>query len=204
MTDGPRDLVIPAGHARRWRMRAGERATISQTEGHQVGDFIAFNAADLTEFPEPEPHPSLPRRVADRQGGLSLPLQPRPRGGAGGTRAPAGAEPTRGAEPRGGRNALCAAYVLAGRAVPAALHRSHPLRKGGPSRQESTKSPPRTCNPVALRAFGAWFVARASDGSRSSRAPDIRGDHHDSLETVSSVATMGEARIHRSHFAPFM
>jgi uncharacterized protein YcgI (DUF1989 family) len=50
MPDTPRELTIPAGHARLWRMRAGERVTISQTEGHQVGDFIAFNAADLTEF----------------------------------------------------------------------------------------------------------------------------------------------------------
>jgi agmatinase len=46
----PRELVIPAGHARMWRMRAGERVTITQTAGHQVGDFIAFNADDLTEF----------------------------------------------------------------------------------------------------------------------------------------------------------
>jgi uncharacterized protein len=45
-----RELAIPAGHARSWRMRAGERVTIAQTVGHQVGDFIAFNAADLTEF----------------------------------------------------------------------------------------------------------------------------------------------------------
>jgi uncharacterized protein YcgI (DUF1989 family) len=33
-----------------WRMRKGERVTIAQTEGQQVGDFVAFNAADLTEF----------------------------------------------------------------------------------------------------------------------------------------------------------
>jgi uncharacterized protein YcgI (DUF1989 family) len=45
-----RELVIPAGHARLWQMRAGDRVTIAQTEGHQVGDLIAFNAADLTEF----------------------------------------------------------------------------------------------------------------------------------------------------------
>src|SRR5215510_13696198 len=45
-----REPIIPAGHARSWRMRAGERVTIAQTVGHQVGDFIAFNAADLTEF----------------------------------------------------------------------------------------------------------------------------------------------------------
>lgn len=50
MTNDPRELVIPAGHARMWRMRAGDRVTIAQTEGHQVGDFIAFNAGDLTEF----------------------------------------------------------------------------------------------------------------------------------------------------------
>ena len=43
-------LVIPAGRARMWRMRAGQRVTITQTQGNQVGDFIAFNAADLTEF----------------------------------------------------------------------------------------------------------------------------------------------------------
>ena len=44
------EFVIPAGHARAWRMAAGEQVTIAQTEGHQVGDFIAFDAADLTEF----------------------------------------------------------------------------------------------------------------------------------------------------------
>src|SRR5262249_10942936 len=52
MTDDM-DRAIPAGHARLWRMRAGERVTIAQTEGHQVGDFIAFNAAELTEFLSP-------------------------------------------------------------------------------------------------------------------------------------------------------
>ena len=50
MTEQPREFTVPAAHGRMWRMRAGERATITQTEGHQVGDFIAFNAADLTEF----------------------------------------------------------------------------------------------------------------------------------------------------------
>ena len=44
------EFVVPAGHARAWRMVAGEQVTIAQTEGHQVGDFIAFDAADLTEF----------------------------------------------------------------------------------------------------------------------------------------------------------
>src|SRR5436190_1627418 len=46
----PKELVVPAGHGRMWRMRKGEQVTIAQTEGQQVGDFIAFNAADMTEF----------------------------------------------------------------------------------------------------------------------------------------------------------
>jgi uncharacterized protein YcgI (DUF1989 family) len=50
MTERPREFIIPAAHGRMWRMRAGERVTIQQTAGTQVGDFIAFNAADLTEF----------------------------------------------------------------------------------------------------------------------------------------------------------
>jgi uncharacterized protein YcgI (DUF1989 family) len=53
VSDAPRDFVIPAGHARMWRMRAGERVTIAQTEGHQVGDLVAFNGADVTEFLSP-------------------------------------------------------------------------------------------------------------------------------------------------------
>ena len=50
MSQDSREFVIPAGRARMWRMRRGERATILQTEGQQVGDFVAFNAADITEF----------------------------------------------------------------------------------------------------------------------------------------------------------
>jgi uncharacterized protein YcgI (DUF1989 family) len=46
----PREFVIPAGHARMWRMREGDQVTIAQTVGQQVGDFVAFNAADMTEF----------------------------------------------------------------------------------------------------------------------------------------------------------
>jgi uncharacterized protein YcgI (DUF1989 family) len=53
MTPDTGQLVIPAGHARMWRMHAGQRVTITQTQGNQVGDLIAFNAADLTEFLSP-------------------------------------------------------------------------------------------------------------------------------------------------------
>ena len=50
MVEQAREFVIPASHARAWRMRAGQRVTVGQSEGHQVGDLIAFNAHDLTEF----------------------------------------------------------------------------------------------------------------------------------------------------------
>ena len=53
MSTDAREIVIPAAQARMWRMRAGQRVTITQTQGSQVGDFIAFNAADLTEFLSP-------------------------------------------------------------------------------------------------------------------------------------------------------
>jgi len=53
VTASSREFVIPAGHARMWRMRAGERVTILQMEGYQVGDLIAFNATDPTEFLSP-------------------------------------------------------------------------------------------------------------------------------------------------------
>ena len=48
-----RAFMIPAGHARLWPMQAGQRVTIVQTLGQQVGDLIALNGADLTEFLSP-------------------------------------------------------------------------------------------------------------------------------------------------------
>src|SRR5262249_9320469 len=53
MSTETRELIIPAGHARLWRMRAGERVTIVQTEGHQVGVFISSTAAAPTESLSP-------------------------------------------------------------------------------------------------------------------------------------------------------
>jgi uncharacterized protein len=50
MSSDPREFVIPAGHGRMWKMPRGAHVTIAQTEGQQVGDFVAFNAADMTEF----------------------------------------------------------------------------------------------------------------------------------------------------------
>jgi agmatinase len=68
VTAPPREFVIPAGHARMWHMRRGERVTITQTEGHQVGDFIAFSAADLTEFLSTSHTRRCLNRIAVRQG----------------------------------------------------------------------------------------------------------------------------------------
>src|SRR5260370_41821859 len=68
MSADSREIVIPAGHARAWRMRAGERVTITQTEGHQVGDYIAFSAADLTEFLSTSHTRRCLNRIAVRNG----------------------------------------------------------------------------------------------------------------------------------------
>ena len=48
--EGERTLRIPAGHGRAFRVTAGDRFAVVTPEGKQVGDFIAFNAADLTEW----------------------------------------------------------------------------------------------------------------------------------------------------------
>jgi uncharacterized protein YcgI (DUF1989 family) len=68
MSGAAREFVVPAGHARMWRLRAGERATIAQTEGHQVGDLIAFSAADPTEFLSPSHTRRCLNSIRVRQG----------------------------------------------------------------------------------------------------------------------------------------
>jgi len=74
----PREFVIPAGHARLWTMRAGQRVTIAQTRGQQVGDFISFNAADLTEFLSPSQlGAAWPRGGSGRQDVLTTFVGPR-------------------------------------------------------------------------------------------------------------------------------
>lgn len=45
----PVRITVPAGTARAVTVRAGQRLRIINVEGKQVADFIAFNAADLTE-----------------------------------------------------------------------------------------------------------------------------------------------------------
>src|SRR5260370_9513271 len=62
MSNDTREVVIPAGHARLWRSRAGDGVSRARTGGHQVGAFIAFNAVDLTEFLSP----SHTRRCVNR------------------------------------------------------------------------------------------------------------------------------------------
>ncbi len=43
-------IRVPAGHARLFKVAAGQRFSVIAIEGAQVGDFIAFNEDDLTEW----------------------------------------------------------------------------------------------------------------------------------------------------------
>lgn len=40
---------VPAGEARAFEAKAGQYMSVTNLEGKQVGDFVVFNAADLTE-----------------------------------------------------------------------------------------------------------------------------------------------------------
>ena len=40
-------LVVPAGHGRAFEARAGDHIVVTDLEGAQVGDFVAFNADDV-------------------------------------------------------------------------------------------------------------------------------------------------------------
>ena len=42
-------LVVPAGHGRAFEARAGDHIVVTDLEGAQVGDFVAFNADDVSE-----------------------------------------------------------------------------------------------------------------------------------------------------------
>jgi len=44
------DLVVPACHGRAFVVAAGQYLAIEDVDGEQCGDFVAFNAADVTEF----------------------------------------------------------------------------------------------------------------------------------------------------------
>lgn len=43
------ELVVPAGHARAFTVLAGQYLTVTDVEGQQVGDLVAFNRHDVTE-----------------------------------------------------------------------------------------------------------------------------------------------------------
>lgn len=43
------ELVVPAGHGRAFTVLAGQFVTVTDVEGQQVGDFVAFNGRDVTE-----------------------------------------------------------------------------------------------------------------------------------------------------------
>ena len=50
--DGKRnvEIVVPAGYGRAFEARAGQYVAIEDVEGQQIGDFVAFNADDKTEW----------------------------------------------------------------------------------------------------------------------------------------------------------
>jgi uncharacterized protein YcgI (DUF1989 family) len=43
-------VVVPAGHGRAFEARAGDHVIVTDLEGAQVGDFVAFNAEDAAEM----------------------------------------------------------------------------------------------------------------------------------------------------------
>jgi uncharacterized protein len=43
------EVVVPAGHGRAFQARAGDHIIVTDLEGAQIGDFVAFNADDFTE-----------------------------------------------------------------------------------------------------------------------------------------------------------
>ena len=47
------EIIVPAGHGRAFEARAGQYITIEDLEGKQIGDFVAFNADDPTEWLSP-------------------------------------------------------------------------------------------------------------------------------------------------------
>lgn len=44
------ELVVPAGHGLAFEVRAGQFLTITDVDGQQVGDFVAFKRGDVTEY----------------------------------------------------------------------------------------------------------------------------------------------------------
>jgi uncharacterized protein YcgI (DUF1989 family) len=66
----PVHVVVPAGHGRAVRAPEGAYVTIEDLQGKQIGDFVAFNALDPSEWLSP-PHTraalmSMQMRVGDR------------------------------------------------------------------------------------------------------------------------------------------
>ncbi len=43
------EILVPAGYARAFEVRKGGRFTVTDVEGGQIGDLVAFNADDLSE-----------------------------------------------------------------------------------------------------------------------------------------------------------
>jgi uncharacterized protein YcgI (DUF1989 family) len=43
------EVIVPAGHGRSFEARVGDHVIVMDLEGAQIGDFVAFNADDVTE-----------------------------------------------------------------------------------------------------------------------------------------------------------
>jgi uncharacterized protein YcgI (DUF1989 family) len=48
-----REIIVPGGHGRAFEARRGQYVTIEDVEGQQIGDLVAFNADDPTEWLSP-------------------------------------------------------------------------------------------------------------------------------------------------------
>jgi uncharacterized protein YcgI (DUF1989 family) len=55
MTTGQREVevLVPGGHGRAFEARLGQYVTIEDVEGRQIGDLVAFNADDPSEWLSP-------------------------------------------------------------------------------------------------------------------------------------------------------
>lgn len=47
------EIVVPGGEGRAFEAAAGQYVTVEDVEGRQIGDFVAFNAEDPTEWLSP-------------------------------------------------------------------------------------------------------------------------------------------------------
>ena len=64
------EILVPGGEGRSFTVKKGQFVTITDLEGKQVVDFIAFNKADMTEFLSPTHTRSMLGRLTLKIGDL--------------------------------------------------------------------------------------------------------------------------------------